>query len=206
MTYEDIPTQNEEDVFAAPAWLIHKLQLAGDYAAFTSDNQSTVSEQFRARARGAAEIAYTLNKLRAECKKIGFVPMSIGDYVQGIAKVANLSLSPTLRWLGISNLRHPDPQSAAGFARLGLEIGLSLSEVLAYVRIAIAGITGSSPISLLMARCRSGPLGQNDLQECISVLEEIEAKYDQSTREELRLIEDEIRAVYNGSQLHVSCQ
>ncbi len=196
MTYEDIPTQNEEDIFAAPAWLIHKLQLAGDYAAFTSDHQSAVSELFRARSREAAEIAYTLNKLHSEREKIGFLPMSIGDYVQGIAKVANLSLSPTLGWLGISNICRPDPQSAGAFARLGLELGLSLSEILAHIRVAIADIAGSSPIPLLMARCRSGTLGRNDLQTCISVLEEIEAKYDQSILQDLRLIETEIRAVY----------
>lgn len=197
MIYEDIPTQTEEDLFATPGWLIHKLQLAGDYTAFTSDRQPAVSEQFRARAREAAEIAYTLSKLRSERKKIGFVAMSIGAYVQGIAKVANLSLSPTLRWLGISNLCHPDPQSARGFARLGLELGLSLSELLTHIRVAIAGLVGDFPITLLIARRRrAGAMGRTDLQACISVLEEIEAKYDQSTLQNLRLIEAEIRAVY----------
>ena len=193
MTYEDIPTQNEEDVFTAPGWLIHKLQLAGEYTAFTDDNQPAVSDKFRGRAR---EIAETLNKLRVEREKIGFVPISIGDYIQGIAKVANLSLSSTLNWLGISDICRPDPQSAGGFARLGLETGLSFSEILTHIRVAFAGFAGSSPIPLLMARCRSGASGRNDLQECISVLEEIEAKYDQSILQDLRLIEAEIRAVY----------
>ena len=195
MTYEDIPTQKEEEVFTAPRWMIHNLQLAGEYQAFTSDNQPAVSEQFRTRTREAAEIAYTLTKLRSECQKIGFVPLSIGDYVRRIANVVNLSLSTTLDWLGISNLDHPDPQSAKGFARLGLEIDLGLLEILTHIRIAIAGFAGSSPNPLLMARFRSGA-GRNDLQTCISVLEEVEAKYDQSILKDLRLIEAEIRAVY----------
>ena len=66
MTQEDTLTHNEDDHFTAPVWLIDKLQLAGDYAAFTSDNQPTVSEHFRTRARESAEIAFTLNKLHAE--------------------------------------------------------------------------------------------------------------------------------------------
>ncbi len=196
MIQEDSLTLNEENDYDAPKWLIHKLQLAGDYAAFTSEDQPAISEEFQARSREAAEIAYTLNKLRSERERIGFVPMSIGDYVEGIAKVANLSLSPTLSWLGISDIRHPDPQSATGFARLGLELGLSLSEILTHIRVAVAGFAGSSSIPLLMARRRSGASGRDDLQECISVLEEIEAKYDQSTLKDLRMIETEIRAVY----------
>jgi hypothetical protein len=196
MPYEDIPTQNEEDAVAEPAWLIHKLQLAGEYTAFTSDNQSAVSDEFRSRAREEAEIAFTLNKLRAECMKIGFLPMSIGSYVQGIAKVTNLSLSATFGWLGISNIFYPDPQSAEGFARLGLELGLSLSEIMTQVRIAIAPLDGDFPITILMARYRSGASERNDLQVCISVLEEIESKYDQQILNDLLLIEAGIRAVY----------
>jgi hypothetical protein len=142
------------------------------------------------------EIALTLNKLRAECLKIGFLPMAIGVYVQEIAKVAHLSLSPTLSWLGISDICRPDIQSAGGFGRLGLELGLSLSEIMAQVRIAIAGLAGGSSILLLMARHRSGSSGRNDLQVCNFVLEEIEAKYDQNTLKKLSLIEAEIRAVY----------
>jgi hypothetical protein len=193
MTQKDPLTQNEEEVFIAPDWLIRKLELAGAYAAFTSDHQPAVSEQFRARA---FEIAETLNKLRAEREKIGFLPMSIGDYVQGIAKDKNLSLSSTLSWLGISDIRRPDRQSAGGFARLGLELGFSQIELLAHIRVAIAGSSGSSSMPLLMARYRFGALGRNDLQVCMSVLEEIEAKYDQSTLQDLRLIEAEIEAVY----------
>jgi hypothetical protein len=196
MTQEDTLTHNEEDDFIAPDWLIHKLQLAGDYAAFTSDDQPDVSKRFWARAREEAEIASTLSKLRAECRKIGFLPMAIGDYVQGMAKVMNLSLSPALDRLGITDINRPDLQSARGFAHLGLELGLGLSEIMAHLRIAIAGFAGGSSILLLMARQRSGLPGRNDLQVCISVLEEIEAKYDQTTIKVLEMIENEIRAVY----------
>ncbi|MCG3145297.1 MAG: hypothetical protein HONDAALG_02872 [Gammaproteobacteria bacterium] len=193
MTEKDLLTKNEDDAFIAPDWLVHKLEVAGDYAAFTSDNQPAISERFRARAH---QIAETLDKLRAEREKIGFVPMSIGDYIHGIAKVVNLSLSSTLNWLGISDICRPDPQSAGGFARLGLELGLSLSEILTHIRVAVADFAGSSPIPLLMARRRCGVPGGNDLQVCVSVLDDIEAKYDRSIIQDLRLIEDEIRAVY----------
>ena len=72
MTQENTLTQHEEDVFPMPDWLIHRLQLAGEYAAFTNNKQPSVSERFRARARETAEIAFTLRKLRSErCRENG---------------------------------------------------------------------------------------------------------------------------------------
>src|SRR5262245_32392508 len=193
MTQKDTLAKNEEDDFAAPEWLIQKLQLAGDYQAFKSDDQPTLSEQYRARVR---EIKETLDKLRAEREKIGFWPVPIGAYVQDMAKEANLSLSSTLIWLGISDIHRPDPQSARGFARLGIELGFSLSETLAQIRVAIARSFGGFPITPFSARFREGASGQNDLQACISNLRVVEATYDQPILHDLRLIESEVRAVY----------
>jgi hypothetical protein len=190
MTQKDTLATTEEDDFTAPEWLIQKLQLAGDYTAFTSDDQPAISEQFRARAR---EITETLDKLRAEREKTDFSPLPIGDYVNGMAKANNLSLSSTLNWLGISAIHHPDPQSARGFARLGFEIGLSLTETMTRIRIAIARSVGDFPFNFSH---RAGVSRQNDLQVCLSILREVEAKYDQQTLKDLRFIEDEVRAVY----------
>jgi hypothetical protein len=192
MTQKDTLTKCEEEDFAAPEWLIQKLQLAGDYQAFTSDDQPALSEQFRARVREIM-IKETLDKLRAERERIGFWPVPIGAYIQGMAKAANLSLPLTLGWFGISDIHNPNPQSARGFARLGLKLGLSLFETLAHIRIAIAGSVGDFPFNLSY---RDGGLGQNDLQKCLFLLREIEAKYDQLILDDLRLIEDEVRAVY----------
>jgi hypothetical protein len=199
MNHENLLTQHEEDASPVPAWLLDRLQLAGDYATFTSELQPAVSAGFRARAREEAEIAFTLHRLRAESEKIGFVALSIGDYIQGIAKVANLSLPPVLNWLGIPDLRQPRPDSARGFARLGLEIGFSLAQILTHVRIALAGAAGSPMIPLLMARRRAGTPNRNDLQECLAVLEEVETQYDPAMLTDLRRIEAEIRAAYDGT-------
>lgn len=193
MSQEEILTEQQAEDFTAPEWLINKLQLAADYAAFISGDQAPVSEEFRARAREAMEEKDTLSILRSECARIGFVALSIGDYIIGIATARNLSLTSTLSWFEIADLRRPDHQSAAGFAHLGLEIGLGRLELITHIRIAMAGFNS------LVIRPRAGASGRNNLQECVSILNEIEAKYDQSTREELRLIEAEIYAVYQLS-------
>lgn len=193
MNNNNLLTGHDDDASLAPAWLIQTLELAGEYAAFTSDRHAPVSEAFRARARAAV-----LNQLHSERERFGFVALPFGKYVEGLATALGLSLAPVLQWLKIPDIHQPAQHSARGFAHLGLEIGLGLTEILIHLRIAIADIAGYSPGQMLMARYRGGASALTNLRKCVAILEEIEAEYDRSTLEELRLIETEIMDVYHN--------
>jgi hypothetical protein len=188
-------TKHEQDASHTPAWLIQALELAGDYAAFMSDQHAPVSEAFRARAR---ETLSTFNRLQAERERVGFVARPFGQYVESLAIALGLSLTPVLQWLAIPNFRHPTPHTAGAFAKLGLEIGLGLTEILAHVRIAIADLAGFSPSQMLMARHRGGASALTNVRLCNAMLDEIETQYNPSTREQLRRIEQEITSVYRN--------
>src|SRR4051812_31954834 len=108
-----------------PDWLLNLLRAA---------RHQDVPEGFRQRCRQSAGAALTLARLRRERERIGFVPLSLPDYVEGMARALGESLSEVLAWLGLRELRGED--AAAPLARLGHALGMSWRETLAHLRIA----------------------------------------------------------------------
>jgi hypothetical protein len=186
------------EVYNPPAWLVEALQIARDLAIIRGFDEESerISEDFRHRCHEAAEVALTIARLRKERQRVGFMPLSLADYIQGLAKVAGISLSYVLKWLDISDLSQPKPDSARAFARLAQELGLSLREILIHVRISFAGGLDFAPIPVLIAHRRSVDTRRSQLEECESVLGQLESEYDAKFLSDLRHIESEIRAAY----------
>src|SRR4051812_38305197 len=88
----NVMDMNGEDAI----WLTDLLRESSDYFAFQEDSSDRVSSDFRERCREAAAGALTLSQLRNERQRIGFVPLSLETYVQGLVKVTNVSLGPIL--------------------------------------------------------------------------------------------------------------
>lgn len=182
--------------YEPPDWLIDLLRISRGSTFFDEQTEDSISPELRSRYRAAAHIALNITKLRKERARIGFVPLSMADYIHGLVKVASVSLSQLLSWLGIDDLSRPNAKSAKGFARLAQEIGISLKEVLIHIRISFAEQIDSAPMPLLVARQRSTGTIRSQLEECDAVLSQIEAEYDLESLKELRRTEFEVRAAY----------
>ncbi|MCI0486052.1 MAG: hypothetical protein L0229_05580 [Blastocatellia bacterium] len=182
-----------------PEWLDDVLRMSQESVFFLDLEREPeqVSDVFRQRCHEAAEVALSIAKLRKERQRIGFVPLSLADYIQGLVKVANISLTPILAWMGIEVLSHPDANSAKAFARFAQKIGISLRETLIHLRIGFAARLDSAPISLLVARHRSTELRHNQMEECEVVLRQLESEYELSELREIRQIESEAHSVYD---------
>jgi len=182
-----------------PAWLAEALKTTRDELLARREEPGTVSEAFVDRCRRSAQVALSLAKLRKERERIGFVSLSLADYLQGIAKTAQVSLDPILEWLGIDNLVRPTPVSARGFARLAQELGMGLREVLLHVRVALAQEVGAPPIAILSARYRAGGVRLSEADECEASLRQIEHGYSPAERRVLSEVEAEVRRFYDAA-------
>lgn len=196
MNKTDLESSGSIESHDIPAWLVDVLRISQDSLVFSQLDEEPVSTEARQKYREAANIAFSLAKLRKEKERVGFVPLSLAAYVQGLVKVANVSLSPILMWLGIDDLSKPSSNSARGFARLAQEIGVELREALVHLRIGFAEKIEAAPMPLLVARQRSTGLRRSHLEDCEAVLGEIESEYELNCLRELRRSEFEFRAAY----------
>ncbi len=193
----EIPSLDIES-YEPPEWLAEVLDACRRSGTFSLMNEETeqVSPELLGRYSEAARVAHSVALLRKERQRVGFVPLSFADYVNGLMKVTNVPLAPVLRWFGIADLARPEPSTARDFARLAEALGMNLREALAHIRIGFAALIDFAPIPLLVARHRAaGPRG-SQMEECESVLGEIEADYDIQSLKQLRRTEFEIRAAY----------
>ena len=77
--------------------------------------------------------------------------------------------------------------------RLCKEIGMSLREAIAHVRISFAEAQGFGPFCLVVAQ--RGP-GDRGLEHCEAALAEVETGYPISTLHQIRALEDAIHSAY----------
>lgn len=185
-----------------PLWVAGAVRLAFDASAFeTLDIQGTAtSESFRIKCRRAAANSLTVLRLRRERQRVGFLPVALTDYIQGLAKVADLSLSEVLTSIGLEELNLRTPQHATSLGSLARAIGLSLRETLAQLRIDFAAQREMAPIALLVAHRHSGNPRRSQLDDCEAVLSQVESQYDPKSLRDLRVIEKTIRIAYQVSQ------
>jgi hypothetical protein len=197
MSKQDPPPASAES-YEPPAWLRDALSLSLQSNHSDQSEEEPISPALSEKYREAAGVALSLAKLRKEKERVGFVPLPLADYIQGLVKVANISLPRILKWVGLDDISRPSAGSARAFARLTQEIGINLREALIHIRIAYASQVDSPPILLLMARQRSaGGTGTGGtLEECEAVLGAVESEYELDSLRELRRTEFEIRAAY----------
>ncbi len=182
----DLPPPADSDT--PPDWVLTLLETVregGIPAPFPGQ------ETFLQDCRRAAGTARTLALLRRERQRVGFVPLPLREYVQGLAEGLKLSLAGTLAWAGLDD----GAWTALGLARLARGLGMSLRETVAHVRIAFARDRDAMAQSLLLARRRAGE-ERSPLDEVEFALGQIEARYDRKNLVELRKFEAAIRAAY----------
>jgi hypothetical protein len=197
---QDQEPNNSDQEYVLPGWFIGIMRLSEDMSAFESIEveQAEVPIDFHLRCNEATEAALSIAKLRKERQRIGFMPLPLTDYIHGLIKVANVSLSQVLAWLGTTDISFSTPEHAKALGRLAQQIGLSLRETLVSIRIGFAAQRDAVPISLLVAHRRSAGQHRSQLEECEDVLKQIEAEYASNDIRELRDTELEISQAYEA--------
>lgn len=175
---------NQADEYRPPVWLTEALDGA------------VVSTGFHRRCREAADAALTLAKLAAEREKIGFVPLSFADYLKGVGRVLGIHLEPVLAWARITDVSHVDSAAVRGFARLWRELGFSAGETLAQLKTSFAERVEGVPLALLAAQRRTEGLHHSALDECESIIGQLERQWKGETVSELREMEAQVRATF----------
>lgn len=179
--------------YEPPEWLDDALrQTFGSGGAI---QLSEPSEAFKERCRNAASVALSVAKLRNERRRIGFVPISLAEYIEGLVKVTGVQIEAVLSRFGIDDLSRLSTDSVRNLARLAQELNIGLREVLIHVRIGFLETIDSAPVPLLLARHRSTRL-RSQLDECEAILGAAEAEYEGELLNQLRRAEFEIRATY----------
>jgi hypothetical protein len=185
----------------APRWVAAVLRLAGDAWAFENRDLATeTSDTLRLRCRQAAGQALTILKLRRERQRVGFLPVPLTDYIQGLAEVAEVSLSQVIASPGIEGSTLRMPECVAALGRLAREIGMSLRETLTHLRIGFAAQRQSSPMTLLAAHRHAGDPRRSQLEDCEDVLSGLESEYDARSLRDLRTIQEAISEAYQGGK------
>jgi hypothetical protein len=190
---------NGVEMYEPPKWLddVLRRSFAGSDRAVTEF--PAPSEAFHQRSRDAANSALSIIRLRNERRRIGFVPITLAEYIQGLVKVAGVQIESVLARFGIENISRSNSDSARKLARLAQELGISLREVLIHARIGFVERTNALPVPLLLAHHRS--IGVRDqLGECEAALGMAEAGYDGELLNELHRTEFEIRAAYKQGE------
>ena len=196
MSKFEADSTNMDDSVVSPLWLTEALEQSRDYALFNESEEGTADPQFQNRCREAAAVALSLAQLRRERERVGFVPLSLNAYIQGLVKMTNVSLTPIMQWLGLEELTQIGSSSALGLARLAQGLGIQLREALIHLRIGFAEQLDGAPMPLLIARHRSTTGSRTSLEECESVLTRVESGYDLDSLKELRRAEFEFRSRY----------
>ena len=200
MTTENRKHKMNTELVNPAEWLERVLSDVGsslDLEGFLAET-SEVPEAFLERCRQAAECAAMLAKLRKERRRVGFVPVSLAEYVQDLAKMAGVPLPKVLARHGIADISSPGPRSGKAIARLARELGLGLREALVHVRIGFAERCGLAPVPLLMASRRTAHTSRSLLDHCETVLEQLESACEPYVLNELHEIESELRAAYKA--------
>jgi hypothetical protein len=199
---EEKKLKNEINSDDSLEWLDTALQLCSDLKVFTEGGREIeeVSAAFEQRCNEAGDVALSLAKLRQERRRVGFVPLSFSDYVQGLVRVANVRFESVLQWLQVDDLAKPSPKVAKAFAKLAMELDFSLRETLIHIRIGYASLVDSAPVPILLARHRAQAQRAGQLEECEVVLGQLEAKYDVDSLRDLRRTEFEIRGAFRQNE------
>jgi hypothetical protein len=183
-----------------PRWLSEALFSVSEFVPFSYPEGAEEDPVFIERCREAATVAYGVAKLRKEQQRVGFVPLSFADYIQGLIRGSEVPLPKMLAQFGIRDLTDTNEGSVPALAKLAKAIGMGLRETLAHIGIGVASRLNATPSGLLVARYRGAVSRQRPLESCEEVLGMIGSEYALQSLMELRRIEASVRDVFNQEE------
>ena len=157
-----------------PQWLIEALHAVD------------TTGPIRTRMTKAGAGAYALAKMRAERAIVGFVPLSLGEYVEGLAALAGIRLEPLFSALGIGTLNPSNAATAERIGRLARYLGFRLDELIVSLRVGFAEQVAGAPLPMLAAH-RGAPTATSP-GECVHVLDQLQIGWPPELRSEMEII------------------
>ena len=183
----------EKKEYIPPVWLETVVQMT--YREREQSNPREVA--FQQQCRAAAMEAYHDALLCQEKQRVGFVPLSFKEYVEGLAKLVGCPLPSLCTRAGTVELGPIHLGNVHEVANLARGLGINLREILAMVRIEMANRLDFTPIPLLLARRRTGTGKSDPLAECEAALQQLEPEYDPASFAELERLEMALRKAYS---------
>jgi len=188
----------ETDEVEMPAWLEDALALRADQMAFERPPEGPTDLQKVARWRDAGKLALSIALLGRQRREAGFVPVSVGQYLRGLAARARVDLGPILRWAGLKDPDAVGAPQADALVRLGRALGMGVYELLLHVRVALAEQTQRASVAVLAA-VQDDDGGPDMAEQCEAALREIEQGYEPARVQHLAALEQAVRAAYDGA-------
>ncbi|NOT59353.1 MAG: hypothetical protein HOP19_03910 [Acidobacteria bacterium] len=183
-------------VEAIPIWLEDSLKTAQAFTQFATLSPEPPPETFHQRSKQAAQAAFLIAQLRDEKRLSSFVPLALGELLEGLARIAGLSLTPLLVWLNAKEINALNPDAVGAAVRVAKLIGCSMRETMAHLRLGFANAQGAAPVPLLLARYRATDVSQSPLESCETLLTRIETKYEPPSLRQLRQLESLVHAEF----------
>jgi len=118
---------------------------------------------FAARCREAAETGLYLLKLQQEQVRVGPRLLPLLPYLEGLARLARVSLAPVLARFEIDARETVDSKAASRMGLLCKAIGIDLEQAIVHVRLAVAEAAGHrmEPCTVLARQSAGRTLGAN---------------------------------------------
>jgi hypothetical protein len=151
-------------------------------------------ENFLDKCREAAAAARTLRLMRTQAERIGFTPLPFGEYLALLCRRAEVPVGPVLRWAGLESPLSIGTAVALGIAKIALNLGIAIRELLVYVHLALVQQTTGLPIGALGGR-RGEASGPPSVAAYEASLGALEGSGDDEFR---RTVRDTIDAVHRA--------
>jgi hypothetical protein len=167
---------------------------------FQRDAASATTATLQARCESAARAAYTLARMRRECRRVGFAPVSFADYVQSIAGAVREPLDAVLAWAGLSRsgLQRVDRAAARGIGRLARALDMDFGQALLHANIGFTeGRSPAAASAVMSFRSEGSYGGAADGGEGQFLLRRLRAELTPDQMRELLEIEHDLQEAYN---------
>lgn len=174
MSILSLPMGNRDD--SPPPWLSESI------------HASVLRPALRDQARQAAEDGLALAKLGAERERVGFVALPFGKYLQGLAKLAEVSWDTVCRIAGV-DLLVLDEATAYLIGRFGADLGFDFRSLRAHIRVGLAEAIEEAPVPVFVAYRGKGR-SPDSLIECEVTLFDMESEWEEQERLQVRQIEE----------------
>ena len=100
------------------------------------------SVDFDERCKNAAEAGLVWAKLKAERARVGSRALPLLSYLEGLARLAHVSLGPLLVSLGTDPKKMIDQRTARTMAEICRSLGISLDQALIHIRLQFLELSG----------------------------------------------------------------
>jgi hypothetical protein len=159
-----------------------------------------VPESFQAECLRAAEVAFTLARMRQASETFPAAPMAVPAFLKGLAAVAKRPLEPVLLWAGLRPDEPAGPAFAAAWVLIARGLRLGLREALVRLRLTFADEVGLE-LAPALARARGAAGGPADLIEYESYLDREVAHWAPDVLARLGAGEQAVREAYRQADV-----